>query len=461
MLPQRLNLYCLIAVISWTQPCRAENRVDAAIASVTAAELYEHVVTLADDMFEGRSVGSRGGRAAGQYIVGKLQRSTLTPAGVDGDYYQPCERGGRNVLAVWPGSDPLLRDEYIVVGAHYDHVGDGRQGHALGAIGRIYNGADDNASGVAELLEFIEALSDHTVPTRRSILFAFWDGEEQGLLGSKDWVAGPTVPLRSVRLAINIDMVGRLRGGRLEVLGTRTGYGLRRLVSGAVADPLWLNFSWELAANSDHWPFVERQVPIVMIHTGLHDDYHRPSDDVDKINQQGMQQVGRYLLATIIAAADADELPAYRPAGRGEALVAQRSWGRQPSRGMQTTRLIVQREPGRAPSSEPNRAFLGEPGRPRPRLGITWRTDDAEPASVYLTQVVAGSPAAAAGLAVEMRVYAVNGQPFADGDEFREVVLGLLDAGVAELTMTVESRGRVRTITIHWQPPTLAAKPAA
>ena len=88
---------------------------------------------------------------------------------------------------------------------------------------------------------------------------------------------------------------------------------------------------------------------------------------------------------------------------------------------------------------------MSEPGRPRPRLGISWRTDEAEPGSVYLTHVAANSPAAAAGLAVEDRIYAVNGQPFADANEFRNAVVGLLDADVAEFTLQVESRGHVRT----------------
>jgi hypothetical protein len=429
--------------------CHAQSDVDAAIASVTASELYDHVATLADDVFEGRAVGSRGGRAAAQYIVEQLRRYDATPAGDDGEYFHACRRGGRNVLATWPGHDPHLSQEYVVIGAHYDHVGDGSQGHARGAIGQIYNGADDNASGVAALLELIEACSDNVLPTRRSILFAFWDGEEQGMLGSSDWVAQPTVPLRSVRLAINVDMIGRLRDGRLHVLGTRTGYGLRRLLSGSVADPLWLDFSWELTANSDHWTFLDRQIPIAMIHTGVHDDYHRPGDDADKVNRQGLEEISRYLLATVVEAANASELPSYRPAGRTESLASQRRTQRRQS--------LVSR------SGQPVRA--SEPGRPRPRLGITWRTDDAEPASVYLTHVLEDSPAAVAGLAAGDRIYAVNDQSFADTTEFGRVVNGLLDAGTAEFTLLVETRGRLRTVAVHWHPPaslpvTLAVTPS-
>jgi hypothetical protein len=441
-LPSAKSLWiAVLAAVAAPQILHGKTRIDAPVAddasaSVTAAELRDHVAILADDVFEGRAVGTRGGHAAGQYIVKQLRKSRLQPNGTEDGYFQPCERGGRNILAVLPGTDPKLRDEYIVVGAHYDHVGDGRQGHVKGPIGNIYNGADDNASGVAALLESIEALSDAKIETRRSILFAFWDGEEMGMLGSKDWFKSPTVSPAKIRLAFNIDMIGRLREGKLQVLGTRTGYNMRPLVAGSADQSLWLDFSWELTANSDHWPFLERQIPIVMLHTGLHDDYHLPGDDAEKINHVGLETVTRYLLATVTEAANADELPAYRPARRFESLATQR-------RNRQRYELVSQQQ---WPESEP------------PRVGITWRSDEAEPGSVFITRVAAESPAAVAKLALDDRIFAINGEPFADADEFRRTLLGLLDAGVAEFTLDVESRGHLRTVTIHWQPQTLAAK---
>jgi hypothetical protein len=441
MLPHRPFLHALLAALVIFQirasvACAAEEPLRAATDSVTAAELQDHVATLADDVFEGRAVGSRGGRAAAQYIVRQLRASRLTPAGVEDGYFQPCDRGGRNILALWPGSDPVLKNEFIVVGAHYDHVGDGRLGHANGPIGYIYNGADDNASGCAALLETIEALSDAGVDTRRSILFAFWDGEEMGMVGSNHWFDAPTIPPSAIRLAINIDMIGRLRNGRLEVDGTRTGYGLRRFLSRADDDSTWLDFSWELTANSDHWPFLEHRIPVVLLHTGVHPDYHRPSDDADKINHAGLESVTRYLLDTVVASADADRLPAYRPAHRFESLAAQRS---RSQRDAVTSR-------GDWPGANP------------PRLGISWRTDEAQPESVYLTHVAVNSPAEAAGLAFGDRIYAVNGQSFSNEKDFRDTVFGLLDSAAAEFTLLVETRGHVRTIHVHRQPQTLAAR---
>jgi hypothetical protein len=374
---------------------------------------------------------------AGQFIVQRLQKFDVKPGGDNGDFFQDCERGGRNILAVLPGSDPKLSAEYIVVGAHYDHVGDGSKGHALGAIGQIYNGADDNASGVSMLLEVMEVMVKAHADCRRSILFAFWDGEEMGFVGSKDWIAHPTIPLDSVKLDINLDMVGRLREGKLEVVGTRTGYNMRRLVSGAAEDPLWLNYTWELKANSDHWPFLEQRIPIVMFHTGLHEDYHKPTDDADKINREGMREIGRYLVATIAKAADVDSLPHYRSAGRDETVAMQNALEKQ-----QTA----------------SAALVTGQGAPRLRLGLAWRTDDAEPGSVFVTGVAANSPAEVAGFVPGDCIVAINGQPFASEDEFHRTLRGLLDAGTSEFTFEVESRGHVRMVMIRWHPAALAAK---
>ncbi|MEX0612516.1 MAG: M20/M25/M40 family metallo-hydrolase [Pirellulales bacterium] len=395
--------------------------------SITADELYQHVEVLADDVYEGRAAGSRGGRAAAQYLVKQLQPYSFTPAGSGGDYVQRFGNGWQNVLVLLPGDDPDLQREVIVVGAHYDHVGYGNRSNSYGPIGRIHNGADDNASGIAVLLETMEAFATSGLRTRRSILFALWDGEERGLVGSRHWLANPTLSVDRVKLAITIDMVGRLRGGRLYVLGTRSGYGLRRLMSGPVEDPLWLDFSWELHDNSDHWPFLERRVPVALLHTGLHRDYHRPSDDVEKINREGMREVSRYLLAVLLKVANEDRLPQFRGRVTRE------------TDGMRRTL-----EQPLAPAS-----LQDWPAhRPPPRLGISWREDDAERGSVFLTRVVDGTPAAAAGLAVHDRIYELNGQAFADAAAFESAITALLDSGQPEFTMLTERRGHVRTITV-------------
>ena len=191
------------------------------LSSITAEESGRHVDVLADDTFEGREAGSRGGLAAGGYLVEFLRANGISPAGEDGGYYQSFDRGFRNVLAIIPGRDAELRDEYVVLGAHYDHVGYGQSHNSLGPTGRIHHGADDNASGTSGLMEVIQAFTMLPQPPRRSLLFAFWDGEEQGLLGSKHWIAHPTVPLEHIRMTFNLDMIGRLRDNRLEIYGAR------------------------------------------------------------------------------------------------------------------------------------------------------------------------------------------------------------------------------------------------
>ena len=212
----------------------AAELLSAASASITPADAARHVQALADDAFEGREGGTRGGRAAAAYIVDQIAPIGYEPAGDNGSSYQLFGAGLRNVLALLPGSDPELANEVVVIGAHYDHVGYGTTRNSFGPFGFVHNGADDNASGVAGLIEVMEAVLRLPEPPRRSILFAFWDGEEQGLLGSRHFLRVRPQLLAGKRLVfgVNLDMIGRLRDRRLTVYGIRTASGLRaRLVA--------------------------------------------------------------------------------------------------------------------------------------------------------------------------------------------------------------------------------------
>ncbi|MEM9185704.1 MAG: M20/M25/M40 family metallo-hydrolase [Planctomycetota bacterium] len=395
----------------------------AALDSIRFDQILVHAEVLAGDAYEGRASGSRGGRAAAAYLVERLEAIGVAGGGPDGGYYQVFSGGRRNVLAKFPGADPALAGEWIVVGAHYDHVGYGNRRTSFGPVGYIHNGADDNASGVAALLEVCEALTTTGVRLRRPVLVAFWDGEEIGMLGSQHWARRPTVPLRDVKLAVNIDMVGRLRNGRLEVAGTRTGFGLRRLASVAADDGLWLDFTWELEPNSDHWTFIERRVPTVMLHTGLHDDYHRPSDDVDLLNVEGIRQVSRYLFDFVAAAGDVGQLPRYRAGGRAESPAVQKS----------RERPLPPLPVGGAP----------------PRVGISWREDPAEPGTVFLTRVAAGSPAESAGLSVFDRLVRIDGEAFTNSADFEARLQGSLAAGAEEILLRFERRGRLTSAVVR------------
>jgi len=486
----------------------AENLwLDAARSSITSHELRSHVGVLADDMLEGREAGSRGGHAAARYIITRLEAAALKPAGDHGTFTQRFQGRSQNLLAVIEGTDPELRSEHIVVGAHYDHVGYGTRRNSYGPWGYIHNGADDNASGVATLLEVIDALVQSGHQPRRSILFAFWDGEEKGLLGSKHWMRQPTVPIDSVRVAINIDMVGRLTEGRIAVIGTRTGTGLRRLMSTArLSGETWLDYPWEVKDNSDHWTFYEANIPSLCIHTGVHDDYHRPSDDVEKINFEGMQEVSRYLLDQLCELADAEQLPTFRPAARRETPDSQKQieapLPAMPSRLDFTWRyvsgqLVVEQVTPDGHAAEAGLVvgdrIVAVNGRPIPseallpaavlaseseialevrregvaepvvlqvpllgkqiRLGLSWRSDKAEPGAVYVTRVIPFSPAARAGLEVYDRIYAVNGQsPLGQQDLFGRVQK-LMDAGASEILLQVETRGVQREVAVSLQLP--------
>jgi hypothetical protein len=402
-----------------------------ALESITTDELYHYVEVLADDVYEGRAAGSRGGHAAAQWLVQQLRPFDLTPAGADGDYVQKFSNDCRNILVLQRGDDPEIQDEVIVVGAHYDHVGYGSSDNSFGPIGKIHNGADDNASGTSALLETIEAFARTGLKTRRSILFAFWDGEERGLIGSRYWLSHPTRPIERVKLNITLDMVGRLRDERLYLMGSRSGYGMRRLFSDPVDDSLALDFSWDIKANSDHWPFIEQRIPIALLHTGLHSDYHRPTDDVEKINRQGLREVCRYLLAALVRVANEDRLPTFREAVRRE------------SESMRHT--LEQPLPRASLTNWPS-------DQPPPRLGIYWREDDAEPGSVFLVRVVDGTPAASAGLEVGDRIDELDGHSFPNAATFQDEIHQLLESARRDIKMLVERRGHLRTVWVKMPP---------
>jgi hypothetical protein len=383
-------------------------------AAIRAADAGRHVGALADDALEGREGGSRGGRAAGAYIADVLRAAGLAPAGDQGTYFQ---RFGtmRNVLALLPGSDPAVADELVVLGAHYDHVGYGNPAQSNGPIGFIHNGADDNASGVAGALEIAESLAARATPPRRPVLVAFWDGEEQGLLGSWHFVRQRPAALAALapRFSLNLDMIGRLRDRRVEVYGARSAVGLRRaLVEANRSEGLELAFDWDIVDDSDHFPFLESRVPSLMLHTGLHPEYHRPEDDAHLVNGAGIESVARLGLATLLALADAPgPLPTFRAACREE---------------------------GNGLRDAFERPLPVDPSAPRGRWGMSTRSDAGDPAAPVVARVVPGSPLARAGLAPADRILAIDGVALESHDD----LLGRLAAAGEVVTLRVERQGR-------------------
>ena len=208
---------------------------------------------------------------------------------------QPTE----NVVAVLPGSDPRLRDESVVIGAHYDHVGFGYYGtRDPTAEGQVHHGADDNASGTAVLLELARRLSQSNPRPPRSIIFAAFSAEELGLFGSRYYVNQPPMPLSSTKAMINLDMVGRLRDRRLTVFGTRSAREFSEIVKSAAGE-LGLEISEsDGIGRSDHMAFYSKKVPALHFFTGVHSDYHRSSDTWEKLNFEGMAKITELVLNT-------------------------------------------------------------------------------------------------------------------------------------------------------------------
>jgi hypothetical protein len=233
---------------------------------------------------------------------------------------EEVRRSTDNVAAVLPGSDPNLKDEYVVIGAHYDHIGFGEFGALMPqAQGRIHHGADDNASGTAVLLDLAHRLSQLQVKPARSIVFVAFSAEELGLYGSRHFVERwPAIA--STKAMVNLDMVGRLRDNRLTVFGARSGKNLGVIV-GASARQLGLDINEsDGVGRSDHMSFYNKKIPVLHFFTGTHADYHRPTDTWDKLNIEGMGKVSDLVLATVLRIANAKEtinfvsLPARPPA---------------------------------------------------------------------------------------------------------------------------------------------------
>lgn len=199
----------------------------------------------------------------------------------------------KNVVAAVTGSDPALQNEWVVVGAHYDHLGLGDQ-HSLAPsqIGQIHHGADDNASGTAGVLELARLAEKNKHEWKRSVLFINFAGEELGLFGSAYFTAHPTIPLKDTLAMINMDMIGRLNNNRLFVGGVGTSKDFKpELEDLNKAVRLQLDYSESGYGASDHMSFNAKKIPVLFMFSGLHTDYHKPSDTSDKINADGAVRI--------------------------------------------------------------------------------------------------------------------------------------------------------------------------
>jgi len=219
----------------------------------------------------------------------------------------------RNVLGAVRGSDPELRDEWIVAGAHYDHLGlRGQFSLDPNGEGQIHHGADDNASGTAGILELARLAAGNQESLERSLLFIGFAAEEIGLLGSSYFVNNPTVAIDDVVAMVNLDMIGRIRNDRIFVSGVGTSPEFESLL-GELAGPagLALDFSESGMGASDHMSFNLKQIPVLFFFSGLHGDYHRPTDTADKINVGGAEKVLTLAYRVLDRLAEMPDRPVY------------------------------------------------------------------------------------------------------------------------------------------------------
>jgi hypothetical protein len=345
-----------------------------------ARRVATDVRTLAADAWTGRKVCTPGNDSAAAWIAAELRRLRLQPLGDSGTVFQHWTVGNtsgsrqagiagcttRNIVAAIPGRGALAA-QAVILGAHFDHLGVGGYASASADSVNIHNGADDNASGTAALLEMTRGLArlalQRDARPRRTIIVAWWNAEEEGILGSTYFANTMPVPAESVIAYLNFDMVGRLRNGRLIALGLRTAQEWQALLDSANAVARFdsLRASGDGWGPSDHAAFTPKRIPVLHFFTDLHEDYHRPGDDAERINADGIVQVADL-------GADLARRLAFRP-----------------------ERLTYVDVPPPAPP------VAATSGRPRPSLGTIPDMTD-EPGGVRLSGVRGGSPADSAGM---------------------------------------------------------------
>jgi hypothetical protein len=302
----------------------------AAKALATEDLLRGHAMYLASDELEGRCAGYPGNDKAAEYIAEVFRKAGLKPGGDAGGWFQKFRVGGRdtrNVIAVLEGTDPALKDETVVVGAHFDHVGTSEQRN-FGRLGEgrpedpIWNGADDNASGTSCLLALAKVFGEGRLETRRTLLFIAFSGEEAGLVGSRWYTNHPRGPIEKHTFMLNLDMVGRNPTRAMEIhgVGSSRGGEVRRAVEKAVAaSGLKAKINDEvklIGGDSDHSSFADKGVPYAFFFSGFHADYHRPSDHPEKLAYGNMLKVVHTSTDILLEMSGLDERPGFNAASR-------------------------------------------------------------------------------------------------------------------------------------------------
>ena len=286
---------------------------NSALDSIESDKIFAHIAELSSDAYQGRDAGSAGSEKAAEYLEGKLKEWKLSPAGTRNLFVQSFSAEGKtmkNVIAAVPGSNPALKNEFVLIGAHYDHIGVSPAGED-----KINNGADDNASGTAVILEIARAFAELKTKPARSVVFGWWTAEEKGLVGSRFFVANPTVNLRNVVAVLNLDMVGRNAEDQIDIEGTGCSPDLRPLFDRVNSRKIFskINFGVkEVKEDTDHFPFYMAGIPAVEFFSGYHADYHKPGDEAQKITKPKLERVGRFVALAAWDLANSKTRPRYQ-----------------------------------------------------------------------------------------------------------------------------------------------------
>jgi hypothetical protein len=296
---------------------------ETAAATISSQDILRRIGVMAHDSMRGRRTPSPELDEVALWVAAEFESMGLEPGGDDGTYlqrYPVPEMDGEtapNTVGILRGSDPELREEYVVYTAHMDHVGVRRPDESGDSI---YNGADDDASGTATIMEVAEAMASLPTPPRRSVIFVAVSGEERGLWGSEHFVQNAPVAVSSMVANLNADMVGRNWPDTIVAIGkehsslgeTLEAVNRARPELGMTAiDDIWPDERFYF--RSDHYNFARNGVPILFFFNGTHAEYHRPSDEVELIDGEKTARIGRLLFYLGMEVAQAPDAPAWNP----------------------------------------------------------------------------------------------------------------------------------------------------